>query len=145
MARQGQLEPQALRRARVAAGLTQHELARLVGVAGGERVSRWERGLSTPQPDILARTAAVLGVDVDSLLVRHGHPIDLRSLRFARGLTIEGLARDVHVSKSTVSRWETGQASRELTPSAIRLLAKTLGVSVAAVRTAVSHRPSRDL
>ena len=32
----------ALRAARIRAGLTQHALVRLIGVAGGERISPWE-------------------------------------------------------------------------------------------------------
>ena len=47
------IDPSALRTARESAGLTQHELARLVGAAGGERVSRWELGASVPRPDFL--------------------------------------------------------------------------------------------
>ncbi len=39
------IDPSELRAARESAGLTQHELARLVGAAGGERVSRWELGV----------------------------------------------------------------------------------------------------
>ena len=46
------MDPGALRAARERAGLTQHQLARLVGVAGGERVSRWELGTSEPRPEI---------------------------------------------------------------------------------------------
>jgi transcriptional regulator with XRE-family HTH domain len=57
MHRESWLNPEALRAARVRAGLTQHELARLVGVAGGERVSRWELGTSRPRPEILRNRA----------------------------------------------------------------------------------------
>ncbi|WP_425577343.1 helix-turn-helix domain-containing protein [Nocardioides endophyticus] len=49
------LDPSVLRAAREEAGLTQHELARLVGVAGGERISRWELGASVPRPDFLGQ------------------------------------------------------------------------------------------
>ena len=40
------VDPLALRDARLRMGLTQHELARLIDVAGGERISRWELGSS---------------------------------------------------------------------------------------------------
>ena len=139
MARHGHFEPQALRQARVAAGFTQHELARMLGVAGGERVSRWELGRSAPRLDTLARAAAVLSVDVESLLVGGEDHGELRSLRQARGLTLAELAHQVHVSKSTISRWETGQGSRELPPGIVRLLADALGVSLSTVRTAIGH------
>jgi transcriptional regulator with XRE-family HTH domain len=54
------VDPEALRAARIRAGLTRPELARLVGVAGGERVSRWELGTSSPRPEILHQLARVL-------------------------------------------------------------------------------------
>ena len=74
--------PAALRAARERAGLTQHQLARLVGVAGGERVSRWELGTSEPRPEILVRLAKVLDVEAMDLLdVEAG--VNLRALRFA--------------------------------------------------------------
>jgi len=38
------VDPVALRDARFRMGLTQHELARLINVTGGERISRWDRG-----------------------------------------------------------------------------------------------------
>ena len=41
-------------------GLTQHELARLIDVAGGERISRWELGSSAPRPEMLLRLAQAL-------------------------------------------------------------------------------------
>ena len=51
------IDPSELRVAREKAGLTQHELARLVGAAGGERISRWELGTSVPRPDFLVKLA----------------------------------------------------------------------------------------
>ena len=139
MARNGDFEPQAFRRARIAAGLTQHELARMLGVAGGERVSRWELGRSTPRPDILAKAAAALSVEVEFLLGGGKAQRDLRSLRHARGLTLAELADQVNVATSTLSRWETGQGSRELPPGSVRLLAVALGVNLATVRTAMEQ------
>ncbi|MCA1694234.1 MAG: helix-turn-helix domain-containing protein, partial [Actinobacteria bacterium] len=91
------LDVAALRTARVRAGLTQHELARLVGVAGGERVSRWELGTSSPRPEILRRIAAAVEVGLADLLVAGGEPADLPGLRVAAGLSMEELATRVHV------------------------------------------------
>ena len=62
------VDPRALRDARVRANLTQHDAARRVGVAGGERISRWELGTSEPRPSVLKRLAEVYGVGVDELL-----------------------------------------------------------------------------
>ena len=73
-------------RAREAAGLTQHQLARVVGVAGGERISAWEHGRSRPRtPDLLRRVADALGVSPQDLLVTPDAP-SLRWMRFAAGL-----------------------------------------------------------
>ncbi len=63
------IDPNALRAAREEAGLTQHELARLVGAAGGERISRWELGTSSPRPDFLVRLANAL--DIPALRLIH--------------------------------------------------------------------------
>jgi len=38
------VDPVAHRDARFRMGLTQHQLARLINAAGGERISRWDRG-----------------------------------------------------------------------------------------------------
>jgi len=40
---------QAIRRRRIELGMSQHELAELAKVNGGQTVSRWERGLNAPQ------------------------------------------------------------------------------------------------
>lgn len=52
-----------IRRARLSAGLTQHQLA---GHAGTQafQVSRWEKGLHRPKDETLAALAEVLGCDV---------------------------------------------------------------------------------
>lgn len=52
----------------------------------------------------------------------------IRTLREARGLTQEGLAREVHVTKGTVYRWERGdwQPRAKTWPA----LASSLGVSL---------------
>ena len=74
------VDPAALRAAREAAGLTQHELARLVGAAGGERISRWELGTSTPRPDFLARLSAVLNIPTIRLIGFDGDAPDIKAL-----------------------------------------------------------------
>jgi DNA-binding transcriptional regulator YiaG len=79
----------ALRAAREKAGLTQHELARVVGVVGGERVAMWERGRSRPRsPRILHALATAVGVPARSLLVPPEDGPTLRWLRFAAGLGV---------------------------------------------------------
>lgn len=53
--------------ARIAAGLTQAQLAEKVGVAA-QHIGRWERGERRPKIDALMRIAQALGCDVKELI-----------------------------------------------------------------------------
>jgi transcriptional regulator with XRE-family HTH domain len=130
------VDPRALRAARERAGLTQHQLARLIGVAGGERVSRWERGTSEPRPAILVRLAKVLGVEaLDLLDVDVG--ADLRALRFAAGLSPAEVAANAHLSERTYVRWESGRWTRLPDDAQIDALASVLRASRTTLRAAL--------
>ena len=131
------VDPKALRGARERAGLTQHELARLIGVAGGERVSRWERGASEPRLEALHRVAVVLKVEVRSLLVLPHGEADLRRLRVLAGLSAQHVADRSHISLPTYARWESGQTNRLPSASSLEALAGVLGVSSAQVAAAL--------
>jgi transcriptional regulator with XRE-family HTH domain len=135
----GGVAPAAIRLARENAGLTQHQLARLVGVAGGERVSRWELGTSEPRPEVLVRLAKVLGVPPADLLDVPGEVPDLRALRFAAGLSAEQAAVRARVSKATYLRWETGRWKRSLGEKNVRDLARALKVSRSAALGALDR------
>lgn len=52
-----------IRKARLAAGLTQRELGGLLGV-DGFTVSRWERGTSTPRKNLRPKIEEVTGVKI---------------------------------------------------------------------------------
>jgi transcriptional regulator with XRE-family HTH domain len=52
---------------RKAKGLTQEQLAKLLGVTQGA-VAQWENGLTHPAFNMLPRLAAALGVTVDELI-----------------------------------------------------------------------------
>jgi DNA-binding transcriptional regulator YiaG len=54
----------ALRIARRAAGLTQDDVGRMIGVSG-RAVSQWETGTAAPDPDRLAMWATALETDLD--------------------------------------------------------------------------------
>jgi transcriptional regulator with XRE-family HTH domain len=130
------VDPAALRAARERAGLTQHQLARLVGVAGGERVSRWELGTSEPRPAILVRLAKVLKLSPMELLdVEAG--ADLRALRFAVGLSPDEVAAAALVSKRTYVRLEGGRWTRLPDQAQIASLAAVLKVPEPALRDAL--------
>jgi transcriptional regulator with XRE-family HTH domain len=97
------VDPVALRGARLHMGLTQHELARLIDVAGGERISRWELGSSAPRPEMLHRLAQALNVGAADLL-EVGGPAGLRRLRTSAGLSARTLAARAHMSVPTYVR-----------------------------------------
>ncbi|WP_367181607.1 helix-turn-helix domain-containing protein [uncultured Serinicoccus sp.] len=123
------MDPKRLRSLRKRAGLTQHQLARAVGIVGGERVSRWELGRSIPRPGVLGRIAEILDVPVETLLIAAADPATLREQRLAAGLTIAQLAEAVYVSPRTVVRWENGDLKSEVSTRHVTLLAERLGVS----------------
>lgn len=127
------VDPASLRAARISAGLTQHQLARRIGVAGGERVSRWERGASVPRPEILLRIAKACGVGAVSLLVPVAGDHDLRRLRLLAGVSAPEVAQVAHVSLATYVRWEAGETDRLPTDATLAALGSVLGVTSAQV------------
>ena len=131
------IDPVALRDARIRMGLTQHELARIIDVAGGERISRWELGSSAPRPEMLFRLAQALNVDAADLL-RAGGPSDLRRLRTSAGLSARSLAAQAHLSAPTYVRWESGGTKRLPARQALKPLAKALNVTVEDVESAIA-------
>ena len=130
------VDPVALRDARLRVGLTQHELARLIDVAGGERISRWELGTSVPRPEILHRLAQALNVGASDLL-DSGGPADLRRLRISAGLSARTLAVRAHMSVPTYVRWESGRIKRVPVKQTLKPLAKALNVTVEDVESAI--------
>lgn len=131
------VDPTALRAARERLGLTQHQLARLVGVAGGERISRWELGLDEPRPDSLARLASVLHAQIIDLLDVDREHRDLRALRYCAGLAASEVAVAAHISVRSYSRWESGSWVRPPSAESLRAIARKLDVPVTAVRDAL--------
>ncbi|MFJ9314173.1 helix-turn-helix transcriptional regulator [Pimelobacter simplex] len=136
------IDPNALRAAREEAGLTQHELARLVGAAGGERISRWELGTSTPRPDFLLRLAKALDIPAIRLVHLDGDVPDLRALRLQAGLTVADLVTSVNVAVPTYYAWEQGRWVRLPAPQSLEALARALGESVEVV-VAAFHEAQR--
>ncbi|GAB2863820.1 helix-turn-helix domain-containing protein [Nocardioides pacificus] len=130
------IDPDALRAAREKAGLTQHELARLVGAAGGERISRWELGMSTPRPDFLVRLARALDIETLRLIHLDGDVPDVRALRLQAGLTVPELAASVSVAVPTYYAWEQGRWTRLPAAETIEALARAFGESVDVVGAA---------
>lgn len=135
------VDPAAIRDSRIAAGLTQQELARLVGVAGGDRVSKWECGAAVPRPEALHRLAAVLDVQpIDLLTPLTGVP-DLRRLRLLVGKSAASVAKAAHVSVTTYQRWEGGGVQHLPPRAALAELGEVLGVSADEVSAAIRAAP----
>lgn len=129
----------ALRTARERLGLTQHQLARQIGVAGGERISRWELGLDEPRPELLVRIARVLNAPVGDLLGVDDAYRDLKALRYCAGLSVTALAAAVHVSPRSYTRWESGAWVRPPSERNIRAIAGALSVHPDTVRDALAN------
>jgi transcriptional regulator with XRE-family HTH domain len=127
------IDPNALRAAREKAGLTQHELARLVGAAGGERISRWELGTSVPRPDFVVKLARALNIPTLRLIHLDSGVPDLRALRLQAGLTAPELAAAVKVAVPTYYAWEQGRWTRLPAPKSLAALARAFGESVEVV------------
>ncbi len=126
-----------LRVARERAGLSQNDLARHLGLAGGVRISRWERGEARPRsPELLRSLADVLDVTPRDLLVPPENGPDLRWLRFAAGLTVAQAAAAANCAVSTMKRWEVGGLRSPSGPT-ITTLCEALGASPDEVRNAL--------
>jgi transcriptional regulator with XRE-family HTH domain len=54
----------------------------------------------------------VLGLEVSELVSSSQTAADLRSLRVRAGLSLGELASRLHIAKSTLSRWESGQVAQ---------------------------------
>lgn len=60
-----------IREARKAKGLSQDQLAKMIGVTQGA-VAQWENGLTHPSFEVLPKLSAALGVTVDELIGKAG-------------------------------------------------------------------------
>ncbi len=77
-------------------GLTQKELADKVHVTD-KAVSKWERGLSIPAPDLFCPLAATLGVSVMELLDGQRHREETIDLKQANAILESTIARQKKV------------------------------------------------
>jgi len=136
------VDPSALRAARENAGLTQHELARLVGAAGGERVSRWELGASVPRPDFLLKLARALDIPARRLIQLEGECPDLRALRLEAGLTVPELVAKTNLAAPTYYAWEQGRWTRLPGPASREAIGRAFGQPADVVAAAL-HESQR--
>lgn len=59
-----------IKQARKEKGLSQKKLAKVLGYSSGQFVSNWERGLSAPPVDRLAKMALIFNFDEEELLAQ---------------------------------------------------------------------------
>ncbi|MBM0127339.1 helix-turn-helix domain-containing protein [Pimelobacter simplex] len=130
------VDPSALRAAREQAGLTQHELAVVVGAAGGERISRWELGTSVPRPDFLVKLAKALDIPALRLIRFDGDVADLKALRLKAGLSASAVAAAANVAVPTYYAWEQGRWTVRPGTASLAPMAHLLGESVEVVTAA---------
>ena len=135
-----ELDPSALRSARLTQGLTQKQLSETIGVAAEGRVSTWECGRATPHPHQLRALADALGVPIRSML----RPVavqqyDLRRLRIEAGLNIEQLAARIDVPVPTLKRWEQGLVRNLQDRAPTRAIARALAADIELVRDALDR------
>ena len=134
--------PNNLRNLRKAAGLTLKELGEVIGVAEST-VSQYETGKRQPDFDTLLKISKLFNVSTDSLLksiqneistesttqqasrIQIGKRIEMR--RLALGKTIDDVAAEIGVAKSTISRYEHGAIGKVKLP-VIAAIARALNV-----------------
>jgi len=130
----------ALYRARSARGLTQSQLARIIDVSGGERVSECERGVRNPAVRLIPAMAAALGVTaLEFFAMPNG--VDLKELRLASGKTSTEIAEQTQVSSATYLRWESGRSRATRDPAARRSLAKALSIRLPGLKPPLRPQP----
>jgi transcriptional regulator with XRE-family HTH domain len=134
---------EAILTARTNLRLTQHQLARAVGIAGGERVSEWERGVAEPRARLVPKIAEVLGVSPVELLVLPAG-VDLRALRMMAGRSAPEVATSVNVSIHTYLRWEAGERLPLSDRRILIALGRQLGIPLRDVFDAL-ERTRRDV
>lgn len=129
-----------IRSARKNCGLTQGELADLLGIQP-QTVGKWERGESEPDISYCCSLARLLGVSIDALLLSNeaGAPPPehdctaedfrnaLKKRRVFCGYSQTELARLLGIRSQTVSKWECGICLPDL--STVCKLCETYGVS----------------
>lgn len=150
-------DPQRLRQARIAAGLTQRDLAirlleadlaakqidrsslsaeawaKAVETERG-RVITYEQGIHTPRAQLLRRLADAVGVEDAFTLFRPGTPRTLVTLRTRLGLTQGDVAAHLHtVGRPYYSRIEQGRGTLQDEEDR-RRLAELLQIDVAEIR-----------
>lgn len=104
----GRFDADAMRRARITAGLSQIEFALRIGVDPSV-INTWESRGGSPSVRNLRRVASALGLPVSDLYRSDAAATGtLADLRVRAGLSQREAAQFLDISQATVSRWERG-------------------------------------
>jgi HTH-type transcriptional regulator, cell division transcriptional repressor len=122
--------------ARLAAGMTQEQLARSIG-SDQTRVSEWERGLFSPRPEQVPALAVAVGVKSLELLDIQAEGPDLEAFRLAAGLSLQAIAAALETSVSRYRRMERGERLEPPPEDLVERLADVLSLTSSAVRMAI--------
>jgi transcriptional regulator with XRE-family HTH domain len=113
------------------------QLAAKIRIASDDTIRAWERGTQLPRPRHLLKVAAALDIDPAELLPRWSDTT-LRSLRLARGLTLQQTADRMGFTLSTYHRLEHGLPVRQPDSNTITALARVLKARKATITTLVN-------
>jgi len=106
---------QALRRSRLAAGISQQEVAEKIGVSQAT-VSNWELGRGSPKANELQRLESLLGsmshgvADEKSETETSPFGVWLNRTRINKGLTVHELAEKAEITPATIYNLEAGRS-----------------------------------
>lgn len=106
---------QRIKNIRLSRGMTLEEFGVLFS-AGKGLVSRWERGISTPNPKRLKNIAEFANISIEELVSPSDNPTSpqivgqrIKTIRLDSGLTMEQFGKLFNTSKGTVNNWEKGR------------------------------------
>ncbi|WP_068273887.1 helix-turn-helix domain-containing protein [Aldersonia kunmingensis] len=127
--------------ARVAAGMSRGDLARLAAPLSAVTIQRWENGTTSPQIDILRRALDRLGVAAEQVLITDPEDRFLSDYRHLRLMTQAELAGAAGLDTTTVQRLE--RAERPITQHAADAIAHVLEISPDQVHDAYERARTR--
>lgn len=98
-----------LKEKRLAAGLTQADVARALHTTCRSIVGIWEQGKRRPSDQSIYRLCTILRCSPAELGFSNVRPASkLRILRLTRGMTIAAVSKALHMHPETISTWESG-------------------------------------
>jgi transcriptional regulator with XRE-family HTH domain len=151
----GRFDHVAMRRIREERGLTQAQLAEILGMDSPDSVYEWESARSKPSITTLPNLAEALGVDVEKLHSTPGGRMLLGDLRIAAGLPQREFAKLMNarlrlpekkkITQTRISNWE--KAKTPIPDDYVGACAALLGVTVEKLHQAVQEtwRSSRKV